>query len=580
MAGGEPSREAVETALADLLTWPGLARSPQLSRFLNHIVQAKLRGDEGSIKAYSIAVDVFGRPPTFDPQSDPIVRVQAGRLRAALAEYYRGEGGASNVRIYLPVGRYVPEFLPGSDRPVGNLAESAAAISPAIDVTGPEKAAPARPSRLGEALLVVAVAAVALIIVLVLGQVLQPRPVRLIVPERPSVAVSEFTALAEDETGRRSVAGLAIELVTDLQLFSTISAEYLQGSSDNPGESGRAAYQLTGIARAESGSTRVTASLRRSGSDPALWTRTLELKDDSAEQNVDETSRAFAEQLGSLRGPLHQDGLRWLELHPDLAGSETEYLCELLFGLYRDSGRVDDAARARDCVSSLLQREAGSATLLAIGGALLVDDMRAVQAPGSFDPEPMQEAARLFERSLAAGATSSFVWELYAHMLEIWGRHAEADAAYASAVQLNPANLDALAGYARFLVLAGPSTKGLSFARHATENALDPPAWYFAAPAVDALRNGEDYSAIAYGEQLAATDSELGAVIATVAAHRLDARDVLNRSLAQMLEVTRFRRFGILPVLHQRIPDVALVEQIGKELAAAGVTPAALGGRY
>lgn len=67
MAGGEPSREAVETALADLLTWPGLARSPQLSRFLNHIVQAKLRGDEGSIKAYSIAVDVFGRPPTFDP---------------------------------------------------------------------------------------------------------------------------------------------------------------------------------------------------------------------------------------------------------------------------------------------------------------------------------------------------------------------------------------------------------------------------------------------------------------------------------------------------------------------------------
>ena len=98
--------------------------------------------------------------------------------------------------------------------------------------------------------------------------------------------------------------------------------------------------------------------------------------------------------------------------------------------------------------------------------------------------------------------------------------------------------------------------------------------------AVDALRNGEDYSAIAYGEQLAATDSELGAVIATVAAHRLDARDVLNRSLAQMLEVTRFRRFGILPVLHQRIPDVALVAQIGKELAAAGVTPAALGGRY
>ncbi len=579
MSGGDPSREAVETALAQVLTWPGLARSPQLSRFLNHIVQAKLRGDEGSIKAYSIAVDVFGRPPTFDPQSDPIVRVQAGRLRAALAEYYRGEGGASPVRIYLPVGRYVPEFLPGGNRLIAAAADSVIGPASAVAPDRPASAAPARPGRLGEALLVVAVAAVALVIVLVLGQVLQPRPVRLIVPERPSVAVTEFTAIAEDETGRRSVAGLAIELVTDLQLFSSVDSVYLQGSSANAVEAGRAGYQLTGIAKAESGLIRVTASLRRSGADPALWTRTLELEA-STEQSIDDTSRAFAEQLGSLRGPLHQDGLRWLELHPDLAGSETEYLCELLFGLSRDSGRVEDAARARDCLAGLSQSETASATQLAMSGALLVDDIRAVQAPGSFDPEPMQEAARLFERALATGATLSLVWELYAHMLEIWGRYAEADAAFASAVQLNPANLDALAGYARLLVLAGPSAKGMSFARHATENALHPPAWYFAGPAVDALRRGEDYSAIAYGEQLATTDPELGAVIATVAAHRLDASDVLNRSLAQMLEVTRFRRFGILPVLRQRIPDAALVEQIGKELAAAGGTQAALGGRY
>lgn len=100
----------VEAALEQLLSWPGLARSPQLAKFLNYIVKAKLSGDEASIKAYAIAVDVFGRPQSFDPQSDPIVRVQARRLRAALEEYYRGEGLDSPVRIFLPVGRYVPEF--------------------------------------------------------------------------------------------------------------------------------------------------------------------------------------------------------------------------------------------------------------------------------------------------------------------------------------------------------------------------------------------------------------------------------------------------------------------------------------
>src|SRR6218665_539444 len=107
----------VEAALEQLVSWPGLSRSPQLAKFLNYIVRAKLRGDDASIKAYAIAVDVFGRPQSFDPQTDPIVRVQARRLRAALDEYYTGEGAGSQVRIYLPVGRYVPEFrLPGESQ--------------------------------------------------------------------------------------------------------------------------------------------------------------------------------------------------------------------------------------------------------------------------------------------------------------------------------------------------------------------------------------------------------------------------------------------------------------------------------
>ena len=78
--------------------------------FLSYIVAARLRGDEAGIKAYAVAVDVFGRPATFDPQSDPIVRVQARRLRTLIDEYYAGEGRADPVRIVLPVGRYVPEF--------------------------------------------------------------------------------------------------------------------------------------------------------------------------------------------------------------------------------------------------------------------------------------------------------------------------------------------------------------------------------------------------------------------------------------------------------------------------------------
>ena len=65
-------------------------------------------------------------------------------------------------------------------------------------------------------------------------------------------------------------------------------------------------------------------------------------------------------------------------------------------------------------------------------------------------------------------------------------------------------------------------------------------------------------------------------MIATVAARRQNAETALNRSLAQLLEVTRFKRFGILPVVRQRIKDAALVATIADGLTAAGVTEAQL----
>ncbi|UXN75758.1 hypothetical protein N8D56_10815 [Devosia sp. A8/3-2] len=104
-------------ALEHLLEWPEIARSPQLAVFAAYIVGRTLDGEQQAIKAYSIVVDVFGRGAGFDPQADPIVRVQARRLRALLGAYYQGAGASEPVRIKLPVGRYIPEFELVADRP-------------------------------------------------------------------------------------------------------------------------------------------------------------------------------------------------------------------------------------------------------------------------------------------------------------------------------------------------------------------------------------------------------------------------------------------------------------------------------
>jgi len=86
------------------------ARSGRLRAFLNYVVECALAGKAGQLKGYTIGIDVFGRPVGFDAGSDPIVRVQAGKLRKLLDQYYVAEGARAPLRIRIPLGSYAPEF--------------------------------------------------------------------------------------------------------------------------------------------------------------------------------------------------------------------------------------------------------------------------------------------------------------------------------------------------------------------------------------------------------------------------------------------------------------------------------------
>ncbi|MGB8709829.1 MAG: tetratricopeptide repeat protein, partial [Methyloceanibacter sp.] len=82
--------------------------SPRRQRFLEFIVNETLAGR--SLKGYDVALEVFDRPETFDPAVDPVVRVEAGRLREKLREYYGADGQSDPSRIDLPKGTYTPHI--------------------------------------------------------------------------------------------------------------------------------------------------------------------------------------------------------------------------------------------------------------------------------------------------------------------------------------------------------------------------------------------------------------------------------------------------------------------------------------
>ncbi|MBZ5591756.1 MAG: hypothetical protein LAP39_05940 [Acidobacteriia bacterium] len=109
---GEPeiASSAVHIHLEKILASKEFVHSGSLRRFLSYTVEKAIDRDPGSLKESLLGTTLFGRGDAFDPRLDPIVRVQAGKLRTRLQRYYEGDGSTDTLVIEFPKGGYVPVF--------------------------------------------------------------------------------------------------------------------------------------------------------------------------------------------------------------------------------------------------------------------------------------------------------------------------------------------------------------------------------------------------------------------------------------------------------------------------------------
>lgn len=122
----KPTHRQIIDALNAVLESDKFTAAPQMSAFLRYVVEQAASGNMTRIKAYTVAIDALGKPDSFDPQNDPVVRVLAGRLRAALATYYEANPNV-DLRITMRPGSYVPTFV---HRSAIEETEKTTAISP------------------------------------------------------------------------------------------------------------------------------------------------------------------------------------------------------------------------------------------------------------------------------------------------------------------------------------------------------------------------------------------------------------------------------------------------------------------
>jgi len=105
-----PTAAAVRQQLERLLAHSLFCNSKRYPALLAHTVEQTLKGNSSELKERSIGIEVFNRPPTYDANADPVVRITAGEVRKRLVQYYYDSAHDGELVIELPIGSYVPVF--------------------------------------------------------------------------------------------------------------------------------------------------------------------------------------------------------------------------------------------------------------------------------------------------------------------------------------------------------------------------------------------------------------------------------------------------------------------------------------
>jgi TolB-like protein/Flp pilus assembly protein TadD len=251
MQPSEVDVHAARLQLERILASETFNRNERLSQFLRFVVERHIEGGDNHLKESVIAVEVFGRRADYDPKLDSIVRTEAGRLRARLADYYARDGILDEVIIEVPKGGYTPCFR---RRPT--------------EGEGPK-------SRSGR----FAFPAIAAALLLVLGLIGGWRwfhgnsePI--------TIAVLPLENLGHDPANDYFTDGLTDEIINNLSVIeglvvrSRTSSFALKGTSHNVREAGKqlqADYVLEGSVLRAVEKLRVNAQLVRVRDDFPLW---------------------------------------------------------------------------------------------------------------------------------------------------------------------------------------------------------------------------------------------------------------------------------------------------------------------
>lgn len=446
----------VRIALDSILRHPKFESPDRSRRFLAYVVEEALAGRGDRIKAYTIATDVFGRGDDFDAHSDPIVRLEAGRLRRAIEQYYQGPGCEDPIVISIPKGGYVPQFH----------------ARPVVEAPEPEPRLALTPLRM--ALAGLAVVALAGLIASMVGG--RPWGIAPAAPAVPRLLVRPFDAATGADAAVAVARGLTQEIIGQLAKFHDIVT--VEGERDSSKDYG-ARYVLLGGVSVADDSLRLQARVLDAEDASVLWAKTYDTpfaptRHIAAEA---ELARKVATEIGQPYGVIYQaDAARTRQA----ASSDWDsYSCTLSYFTNRANRDALSHPRVHACLEETVARFPDYATAWALLAQTYLDELRfqyAVETTAA--PASLERAGAAAKRAVELDPQN--VRALQAQMLVLYfdGQVESALSIGERAMLTNPNDTELLGEYGARLAEAGHWSQGCPIVADATKRNPGPLGYY------------------------------------------------------------------------------------------------------
>lgn len=512
-SGNANDPEANITAAEVMLQLDRIVRNQQFERagrskaILSFVVTEMLAGRSDRIKAYTIATLVLERDADFDPQVNPIVRMEAGQLRRRLDRYYATDGAEDDLVIAVPKGGYVPSFSRRSLKPDD--------VSGGKTTPGGQPGASALRRRIvaqifsGVSARLAGIGILAAVPAVVVTMLMMNGPAKTAEAgsnDIPRILVAPF--LSADRAAEAGIAaGLHEEIKHYLLRYDMVqlAADTEAGSSAQSGSY----LVLSGTVRSSEGRTRVAIRLADPATDTLAWSDAIEHLD--AGEPVFDVQDMLAAQVAAATAAPY-GGVSQVTYSPEQPAQlgNGAYACRFLTFKYRLIASRQVLEQARDCLERYRTAEPDRSEVLALSSLVFLDAVRLF--PDATDEE--KAAALTVARDAARKAVdlvprSPTALQALAAVDLFEGRLDEAAALLRLGLSLTPENPELLASLGLVLGASGDWSQAAALTEAAVTGTLLPPGWYRLVSAASAYARRNYESALRNAEQADMKDSPL-----------------------------------------------------------------------